>query len=231
MNISLINYLNKRLIEEEKSIKNSSVSPGPVITISRQVGCNGLKLAKLLTSELNSKKPPREWKVLSKEIIHASAGELNMTPEQVKKTMKQAEKSTFSEILKAFNEKNFKSERTITKTVIDTVLTFANEGNCIIIGRAGHIIAKDIKRALHLRLEAPFEYRIKTIMQNNQLTKKEAINFIEKVDKERDNFRKTVRDDIAHKELFDITLNRASFSDEEILEIIQCCIEKKKILE
>ncbi|MCA1759038.1 MAG: cytidylate kinase-like family protein, partial [Bacteroidales bacterium] len=155
MSNTLINYLNKRYIEERESIQRLSKSPGPVITISRQVGCNGLKLAKLLEVKLEKVNPLTDWKVLSKEILVASANELNMDLDEVRKTMKQSEKYTFSEILKAFNDKNFKSEQKITKTVIDTILKFATEGYCIIVGRDGHMIAKNIEKSLHIRMVAP----------------------------------------------------------------------------
>lgn len=230
MSNTLINYLNKRFLEEKESIARISQKPGPVITISREVGCNGLKMAKLLAERLNSEKPVTKWEVLSKEILVASANELNMDIEEVRKTVKQSEKYTFSEILKAFNDKNFKSEQKITKTIIDAILKFATEGYCIIVGRDGHMIAKDIEKSLHVRMVAPMEYRIKNIMQNNHLSRLKAIEFINKVEKERQAFRDSIRPKWMQEELFDITINLEAFSDDEVLEIIRCAIEKKKLL-
>ena len=230
MSNTLINYLNKRFLEEKESITRFSKSPGPVITISRQVGCNGLKLAKLLEIKLEKVNPLTDWKVLSKEILVASANELNMDLDEVRKTMKQSEKYTFSEILKAFNDKNYKSERKITKTVIDTILKFATEGYCIIVGRDGHMITKDIEKSLHIRLISPMDYRVKNIMENNQLTRLKAIEFINRVEKEREAFRKSIRPSFMQEELFDITINLEAFSDNEVLELIRCAIDKKKLL-
>ncbi|TNF44033.1 MAG: cytidylate kinase-like family protein, partial [Bacteroidetes bacterium] len=219
MSNTLISYLNKRFEEEKESIARIAQKPGPVITISREVGCNGLKLAKLLAARLNAEKPKTDWEVLSKEILVASANELNMHIDDVRKTVKQSEKYTFSEILKAFNDKNFKSEQKITKTIIDTILKFATEGYCIIVGRDGHMIAKDIEKSLHIRMVAPLEYRVKNIMQNNQLSRLKAIEFINKVEKERQAFRDSIRPKWMKEELFDITLNLEAFTDEEVLQI------------
>ena len=230
MSNTLINYLNKRFLEEKESITRLSKSPGPVITISRQVGCNGLKLAKLLKVKLEKGKPLTDWKVLSKEILVASANELNMDLEEVRKTMKQSEKYTFSEILKAFNDKNFKSEQKITRTIIDTILKFATEGNCIIVGRDGHMITKDIEKSIHIRLIAPMDYRVNNIMKNNQLSRLKAIEFINKVEKERQAFRDSIRPKWMQEELFDITINLEAFSEDEVLELIRCAIDKKKLL-
>ena len=230
MSNTLINYLNKRFLEEKESITRFSKSPGPVITISRQVGCNGLKLAKLLEIKLEKVNPLTDWKVLSKEILVASAIELNMDLDEVRNTMKQSDKYSFSEILKAFNDKNYKSERKITKTVIDTILKFATEGYCIIVGRDGHMITKDIEKSLHIRLIAPMDYRVKNIMENNQLTRIKAIEFINRVEKEREAFRKSIRPGFMQDELFDITINLEAFSDDEVLDLIRCAIDKKKLL-
>ena len=229
MGNSLMIYLNKRLKEQSTAKKSSKIDAGPVITISREVGCNGLKLAKLITERLNKKPIGSNWKVLSKEIFYKSAKELNLDPEKVRKTFKQADKYTFDQILKAFGDKNYKSERKIAKTVIDVIRSFAMDGFCIIVGRAGHIIASDIENALHIRLTAPLDYRINTIRENNGLTHGEAKVFIEKVEKERKAFRKTIREESLHEELFDITLNRASFGDDDIVDIIEAAYEKKHI--
>lgn len=231
MSNSLMIYLNKRM-KEEDSTKKKSTASGPVITISREVGCNGLKLAHLLANRLNTHKLSSDWRVLSKEIFYESARELHMEPERVRKTFKHSDKYTFEEIIKAFNDKNYKSERKIVKTVADVVLSFAIDGFCIIVGRAGHIIAKDIANSLHIRLVAPLDYRVKNIMENNRLNREEAIQFIDKVEKERTAFRKSISSEKElQNELFDISINRAMFTDDEIVDIVEYAVNKKKILQ
>ncbi len=229
MGNSLMIYFNKRL-QEEHSYKKDNSTAGPVITISREVGCNGLKLANLIAARLNEHKMISDWKVLSKEIFYHSAKELDLEPERVRRIFKQTDKYTFDEILKAFKDKQYKSERKIINTVSDVVRSFAIDGFSIIVGRAGHLIAKDIKNALHIRLVAPLEYRIHTIMENNKLNRDEAILFIQRVEKERIAFRKAIHPDDVKEEIFDLTINRVSFSDEEAVDLIEFAVEKKKML-
>ncbi len=228
MGNSLMNYLNRRL--KEGSIEKSAEMAGPVITISREVGCNGIKLANVLATRLNQQRTGREWKVLSKEIFHESAKELDLDPEKVRKIFKTSDKYIFDQILKAFGDKRYKSEVKICNTVREVVHGLAVDGFNIIVGRASHIIAQDIKNALHIRLIAPLDYRINTIITNNKLSKAEAIRFIEKVEAERMTFRKALKENSLHEELFDITMNRASFNDEQAAELIEFAIEKKQIL-
>ncbi|MCF6358376.1 MAG: cytidylate kinase-like family protein [Draconibacterium sp.] len=226
----LMGYLNKRLKEQNSPKKGNSTTAGPVITISREVGCNGLKLANLMVAHLKNRKQKSIWQVLSKEIFHQSAMELNMKSEDVRRVFKQSEKYAFDEILKAFNNKNYKSEQKIVKTLIDVVRSSAIDGNCIIVGRAGHIIASDIENSIHIRLVAPLEYRVKTIMENNDLNREDSIQFIKKIERERIAFRKAIKIKNIDEELFDLTINRASFSNENIIDIIEFILEKKGLL-
>ena len=230
MKNSLLIYLNKRLLGQNSN-KTKSFEAGPVITISREVGCNGLKLARLLATRLNTHNLAAEWRVFSKEVFNESARELHMDAERVRKTFKHADKYTFDEILKAFNDKNYKSDRKIAKTVSDVILSFAVDGFCIIVGRASHVIAREIKNSLHIRLVAPFEYRVNNIMKNKELKREDAIEFIHKIERERNSFRNIVCKDKNFEELFDITINREKFDDGEIVDIIEYAVNKKKILQ
>ena len=225
----LLKYLNNRLVENGTHKKPEDLKPKPVITISREVGCNGVKLAHMLAESLNNKNPAVQWKVISKEVFFESAKELNMSPEQLRKTLSQREKFHFEEIIKAFNDKKYKSGPTIAKTTREVIMHFATNGYCIIVGRAGNIIAKDLKTALHIRLTAPLDYRIKTIMDNNGLTREKAISFIQQVEEERIAFRESVLGAKIHDEMFDIMLNRGVFSDDTIVELIEFAAEKKGI--
>ncbi len=226
----LLSYLNARMSESDGSRKKSDLVPGPVITISREVGCNGVKLANLIVAKLNTRILEENWKVISKEVFYQSAKELKMHPDEVRKNLHQTEKFTFDDILKAFSDKNYKTDITIRKTMKRVIHQIANEGFCIIVGRAGHIIANNIERSLHIRLIAPLDYRINTIMHNNHLTREESISFIEKVEKERLQFRKSILKDDPSHEIFDITINRAAFSDEEIIELIEFAATKRKCI-
>lgn len=230
MGNALLNYLNKRLEESNSFHKVAKGPAGPVITISREVGCNGLPLARELAAHLNQQRMFTEWKVLSKEVFYKSAQELNLEPEKVQRMFKKADKYTFEQILTAFGEKRYKSEAKISKTVRDVIHSLAVDGFNIIVGRASHIIAGDIKNAFHLRLTAPLDYRVANIMENNKLSLNDAIKFIDRVEKERDAFRKAIKAGDSHADNFDMNINRATFTTAQCVEIILLAIEKKSIL-
>jgi len=231
MNNTLMVYLNKRLHQNDPKYLEHNSQPGPVICISREVGCGGVNIAKQLANELDKQCVCKKWKVLSKEILEESARGLDMDPNKLRNYLKEGDRSIFDDVLSAFSEKRFKSDRKISKTLIDLVLSFANDGYCIIVGRAGHIITKNIERSLLVKLTAPLNWRIKQIMEKNNLNLREAVEFIEKTEKERENFRKHIAGDHTHAEEFDLTINLSRMKVENAISLICHASQVKGLLE
>jgi cytidylate kinase len=229
-NNTLLAYLNKRM-NKTRPVPAKERPLGPVITISREVGCSGIAIAEDLAYRLNSRYPLHKWKVLSKEIFRQSAQELDLDEERVSKIFKQVDRTSFDELLNAFHEKRYKSDKKVRKTVVDVIRSFAEDGYCIIVGRASNVIAADIQNALHARIVAPMDYRISSIMKKNNLSRGEAIKFIEQVEKERYAYRHAVMGKGQDApEIFDITFNSAAFSREIILDMLMLAIDEKNIM-
>jgi cytidylate kinase len=209
----------------------ANIQPGPVICISREVGCGGVNIAKLLAVELNKHSSGKKWKVLSKEILEESARELNMEPNKLQNMLEEEDRGLFDDILTAFNEKRYKSDKKISKTIIDLISSFANDGYCIIVGRAGHIIARDIEKSLLVRLTAPLDWRTKQIMQKNNLNEKDAVEFIEKTERERYNLRKYIAGENGGENEFDLTINLSRLNITDVITIIRSAAHSKELFD
>lgn len=231
MNNSLMVYLNKRLHQLDHRYESANTQSGPVICISRDVGCGAVNIANLLATELDKQSLGRKWKVLSKEILQESARELDMEPNKLQNYLKEGERGLFDDILSAFSEKRYKSDRKIRKTLIDLIYSFSVDGYCIIVGRAGHIIARNIEKSLLVKLTAPLDWRIKNIMEKNNLNIKDAVEFIEKTEKERQNLRKHIADENGKEDEFDLTINLSRMNIDDVLSIIRFAAYTKGLLE
>lgn len=64
----------------------------------------------------------------------------------------------------------------------------AEEGNCVIVGRASGYILKDVENALHVFVYANHEKRIQRAIEREGIQKTEAENALKKNDKRRKNF-------------------------------------------
>ena len=230
MDNTMWSYLNKRMQQQSPNYQNSNTSPGPVICISREVGCKGVKFAQQLAAELEKQPGNKKWKVISKEILAESARELNMDPAKLQSILHNKDRSAFDDILNAFSEKRYKSDGKIRKTLIDLISSFANDGYCIIVGRAGHIIARDIEKSLLVRLTAPLEWRIQQTMKLNDLNEKEAIDFMTKIEEERLNLRKHIADDSAKHDTFDLTIDLSRMDIPATIDIIELAAKSRGLL-
>lgn len=224
-------YLNKRLHQSDPKYQSANAQPGPVVCISREVGCGGVNIARLLAAEFDKQSICKKWKVLSKEILEESARELNMEPNKLRNYLKEGDRTMFDDILSAFSEKRYKSDKKISKTLIDLISSFANDGYCIIVGRAGHIITRDIEKSLLVRLTAPLEWRTKQIMEKNKLNLREAVDFMEKTEKERQNLRKHIAGDQAKEDEFDLTINLSRMSTQDVISLIKFVAQTRGLLE
>ncbi|HLN19651.1 MAG TPA: cytidylate kinase-like family protein [Bacteroidales bacterium] len=212
----------------EAIMKKPPHEDGPVITISRLTGCDARQIATQLVDELNRKYGTTRWRWLDKDLIYAIAKELNTGTERVENFYKGIELSNLSEMIMAFSG-NFVTDLRVKKAIRDVVLSMCKEGYVILVGRGGVAIASEIVDSLHIRIVAPFYWRVQNIMKKMQKSLEEAEEYCIETDEKRYNM---IRDFLEKKPLnidylFDATLNRNSFSVQEISEIIMQLYEKK----
>jgi cytidylate kinase len=215
----IFDYFDSRYRE---SIMNKPASEdGPVITISRLTGCDARQVAENVVDSLNRKYGTNKWKWVDKDIIYNIARELNTEPERVENFYKGIELSNLSEMIMAFSG-NFISDLRVKKAIRDVVLAMCKEGHLVLVGRGGVSIAHDIIDSLHIRLVAPFYWRVENVMKKKNMNIEAAEEFVVETDEKRFNLIQTFLDKkpLTIDYLFDATINRTSFTIQETAELI-----------
>ncbi len=220
MENTLLNYMNRRFGEPSRKLTPGFRTPGPVITISREVGCGGIALGKMLAQAMNEFHFCKHWQVISKEVLSESANELQLKPEKVNRVFASSERYTFDEILAAFTDKYYKSSRVISKTVGEVIHNFAVDGCCIIVGRAGHLIARDVENGLHVKLVAPMDWRVRQICRRRGISEHAAHKYIDETEAERNIFREHYRKSKYEHEQFDLTIDVSRFEGDKAVSLI-----------
>jgi len=212
----------------ESIFKKAPVDDGPVITISRLTGCDARQVAAILADDLNHKFGINKWKWVDKDIIYAIAKELNTDTQRVENFYKGIELSNLSEMIMAFSG-GFVSDLRVKKAIRDVVLSMSKEGFIILVGRGGVSIANKIADALHIRLIAPFYWRVENVMKKKEMNIETAEKYVVDTDEKRFNLIQTFMDKkpLNIDYLFDATINRSSFSIQEISDLILSMYEKK----
>lgn len=212
----------------ESILSKPAEDDGPVITISRLTGCDARQVAEEVVEKLN-KSSIKKWRWVDKEVIYAIAKELNTNSERVENFYKGIELSSMSEMIMAFSG-GFVSDLRVKKAIKDVVMAMCKEGHIVLIGRGGISIAQNIHNALHIRLMAPFYWRVQNIMKKLSLTLEKAEEYVIKTDEHRFNLILAFlgKDMMNIDYLFDSVISRNTFSVSDTAELIVSMYEKKR---
>jgi cytidylate kinase len=200
----------------ESVLKSSSSDDGPVITISRQTGCDGREVAANIVDNLNLRYGTTKWKWVDKDIIYEIAKDLNIDTQRIENYYEGIKLSNLSEMIMAFSG-GFVSDLRVKKAIRDVVLSICKEGHIVLVGRGGVSIARDIKDALHVRFVAPFYWRVDNVMKKRNMGIEAAEKYVIDTDEKRFDLIRTFLDKKAQniETLFDVTINRFSFTVSE----------------
>ena len=201
---------------------------GPVITISRLTGCDGREVAAALVAELNLRHNTNKWKWIDKDIIYHAAHELKTDTNRVETYYQGMTMNDMSEMIMAFSG-TFVSDSSVKKAIRDVVLSIAREGHAVIIGRGGVAITRDMTNALHIRLVAPLYWRVENVMRKKGMIIEKAEEYVVETDEKRNKMIVSFLDKkpMSIDYLFDSTLNRSSFSIDQLSALILDMYEAK----
>ncbi len=201
---------------------------GPVITISRLTGCDGREVAAELVAQMNFRYNTNRWKWVDKDIIYHAAHELRTDTQRVETYYQGLGMTEISQMIMAFSG-SFVTDSSVKKAIKEVVLSIARDGYAVIIGRGGVAITRDMANALHVRLVAPTYWRVQNVMKKKGMIIEKAEEYVTQTDEKR---QKLIVDFLDKKpqsvdHLFDVTLNRSSFTLEQISRLIMTIYETK----
>ena len=212
----------------ESVLSGPASDDGPVITILRQTGCDAREIAASIVDRLNLKLNTKKWKWVDKDIIYSIARELNTDTQRVENYYEGIKLSNLSEMIMAFSG-GFVSDLRVKKAIKDIVLSISKEGNVVIVGRGSVSIAHEIKDSLHIKLVAPFAWRVENVMRKKDMNAATAEKYVIETDAKRNELIHTFLDKKTTniESLFDLTLNRESFSIQDSADIIVSMYDRK----
>ena len=169
-----------------------------VITISREVGSGGRTIGRKLAERLGVR-------FSDKELVYALQAKLNLTAERIEE-MKGKKKRWLDDFIQLVapvpmsgmivdGDSDYITEYNLSKDVNDVfeaekeILNgIADEGSCVIAGRSGFFVLKNRPNKVDILITASREKRIARIMRKQNLSREQAEDVINSVDKARDNY-------------------------------------------
>jgi cytidylate kinase len=214
MPYDLLTYFDQRF--DKKS--HPKTKAGTFLTISRQTGCNGSGIAADLVKNL--RKENKTWKFINKEILEDSANQLKMDPSRIKYVFETKKRTHADDVISALSSRYYKSDKAVRKTITEVLRHYAEAGNVIMVGRAGVATTQDMQGGIHIRLIAPYSWRVNSLKRRKDFEDIDVEKFIKVHDKKK----KNLIEDFCGKNIndihFDLTINCASFNRQQLVDLI-----------
>ncbi len=224
MSVDLIAYLSERYYGQKKE----PTGIGPFLTISRETGCNATGLAAALVKTF--RKQGLHWHFVNKEILDKSAEKLHLDRHRLEHEFLFSKSNTMDDVIKAMSLRYFKNDKKIRDTIAEIIRYEAQKGHAIVVGRAGVISTRGIENGLHIRLVAPPEWRIRSLQKRKMMSESEARDYIEITDKKRNLFLEQFAGKKVNEIYFDLVINVASFSEQEVIHMVKNTMEMRGML-
>lgn len=187
-----------------------------IITLSRQMGSLGDEIAKAAAEELR-------YNYVDKIKISDALTELGLAAPDFEKF--DGKKPTIWQSMSQQKKK-------LTFFLRAAVYDFANSGNVVILGRGGQALLKDIPGTLHVRIVAPFETRIRRLMEMEGCDRKRSEQLIVRNDRDSSGYIRSFFDiDWSDENMYDLILNTRTMSVETSTALIRAAIAAKEFEE
>jgi cytidylate kinase len=206
--------------DNRKRAKKGQTEVHHFIAIARDFGCREEAIIPQLEGALG-------WRVYGKDLINhiSEREELNRNFLETLDEKKQTQMDNWVNYLitsGAILQKDYVLR--ITRLMEAIV---RNE-NAILLGRGANIILKEKKEGLRIKLMAPFDERVKNIMEVRELTAIAAQQLIRKMDIERNEFINAYfKVDSSAASEFDIAFNTSTINTDQICKTVQFILNEK----
>jgi len=189
-----------------------------IITVSRKVGSWGETISKLVAERLG-------YRIVTPEDFHRLAEVCDPSFEKACRTFEM-------EMPGGMIERFFLREPAYASLFESLNFQLAAEGDVVIWGRGAQIVLADQPGVFHVRVVAPFELRVRRIMEKDSLDYDVAAGVVKRFDQQR----RTMIEAIYHKDrsdwgLYDLVINTAHIANDTAANMIFEAVTKLTIPE
>jgi hypothetical protein len=164
----------------------------PAITISRQAGAGAITVANLTARQLDRiyhADPPCPWAVFDRNLVTRILEDHQLSDE-IKNFMPEDTQFPLDDALESLLGLH-PSSWTLRECAKKTIRTLAVSGNVILVGRGAGIITALLPNVLHIRLVAPFHFRVRNFAEFHQVTTEKATALVRETDEARHRYVQT----------------------------------------
>jgi len=186
------------------------------ITISRQVGSLGTEIARGVAEKLN-------YEYVDKEKIGNALADFGFGGSDLEK---------FDEKKPPFWDSLMIQRTKYLHSIQAAIYDFARKGQVVIVGRGGQVLLKNLLGTLHVRIFAPFDLRVKRLVESERVDEKQAVRILRQSDRDSAGYiHSFFHADWNDATLYDLLINTERLSPDTAGRMIVDSVHSKKIQE
>jgi cytidylate kinase len=180
-----------------------------IITISRGTFSGGQRLAQCVADKLG-------YRCIARIELHEAAKRYGVHDEELSRAI-----SETPGLLERLGSERARYLACVRAALVREV----RDDNVVYHGLAGHFLLKGVPSVLRVRAIANIEFRVKNAMERNRSTRKEALEYIKRVDEKRIRWTKLLyHADLNDPHLYDLIINLDNISISSACEIVCCSV-------
>lgn len=204
---------------EVSSLPAASAAPPrlPVITISREFGSGGRRLAACIAQDLGLVLHDHDIVLEAAKSLGLSPEHIDAEDQQMLSTLLYDWKAQFYEFSDQKPEKDrlFEEEARLVRL-------YAEEGGCVILGRCANVLCEGVSPLLRVLLYADEKTKIEKVAAREQISLPEAEHKVNEINRERRrHYRYYTGEDWDDARNYDLSINVSVFTEEEVLEMVR----------
>jgi hypothetical protein len=197
--------------------KLNKKKPRPVITLSREFGCEGYPVAEKLC-ELVSQRTGDKWILIDNAILEEVARNHNIS-EDILHHLGENNR-LLNEVMATFSP-HWKTDRDYFQLLSSYIISLAEQGNVILVELGGSIITRHIEHSYHFRIYGSARFKTESLAHRLSLPVDEAADLMQRMQKKRDRFALDFLDQNGHDPLlYDLLFNNDRCTPEKIVGMI-----------
>ena len=194
----------------------------PAVTVARESGSGASTIVKLVAQRLDHDRPgdpPFPWTVFDRNLVTMILKDHDLS-RRIEEYMPEDSRFRITEAfeyLLGLHPPGW----TLREYTKQTIRKLASNGNVILVGRAAPIITANMPTVLHVRLVAPFEFRVKNYAQFHRMNEQHAAHEVRANDAAiRHYVRSYFNTNVSNQLHYDLVINTERISFEGAADVI-----------
>lgn len=191
----------------------------PFITVSRESGSGGKPIAEMVAKALKFE--------LLDEVLAEEVAKSAKKRKELIESVDEKSRGLVSDVIQSVLNPEYISDMTYIRHVTRVILLKAHKGKVVILGRGANFMIPS-GAGLRVRIQAPYNVRVKRAIKYEKIDLDRAREIIRKVDTERKDFvRQYFNKNISNANYYDLILNTEHMTMEDAGDLVLLAFKRK----